>query len=229
MDSLEQVLPNIDTITFDCYGTLIDWRAGIGRSLAELFEPAADEQTDDIFEAYVRTEAEVEAGVYQSYRRTMMTAIKRAAGQFGHEFPADRAERMAEMLPNWPPFEDTREALQRLKRRYRLGVLSNIDRDLFAGTARRIGVAFDFVVTAEDVQSYKPAPAHFERLLAQHAKRGRVLHVAQSLFHDGVPATRLGIAYVWINRYKGVNDTTVRPLAAYPDLKLLADVAWAGG
>ena len=127
-------------------------------------------------------------------------------------------------MPDWPPFADTNEALVSLKRRFRLGILSNIDRNLFAETARRFDVAFDFVVTAEDVRSYKPGHAHFERLLSKHAEPGRVVHVAQSLFHDGVPTAELGIAFVWINRYNDANTARVHRLGEYADLKSFAEV-----
>ena len=233
MSSIEEVLRRTRTITFDCYGTLIDWRAGLSRSFGELFGPAAaGEGKDDLcpaqelLDAYVQIEAEVEAEGYQPYRRVLATADLRLARQFGLDLPTQRAGLLAEMLPQWPPFADTNEALARLKSAgYRLGVLSNIDRDLFAGTARQLDVAFDFVVTAEDVRAYKPAHAHFERLLAVHAQRDHVLHAAQSLFHDGAPAGELGIAYVWINRYKGRNNTEVSPLAEYADLASFAKVA----
>jgi 2-haloalkanoic acid dehalogenase type II len=213
----------VGTITFDCYGTLIDWRAGLQSSLAELFELAFCDLPDGLFDAYVQTEAEVEGGAYQSYRRVLTATAERLAKRFNFDLPPGLAELLAETLPHWAPFADTNEALVRLKRRYRLGVLSNIDRDLFAGTALQFDVEFDFVVTAEDVQSYKPGQAHFQWLLSRHIEHDRVLHVAQSLFHDGVPAQGLGIAFVWINRYKEVNTTAVRPLAEFADLKSLAD------
>ena len=132
---------------------------------------------------------------------------------------------VAEGLGHWPLFADTNEALCLLKRRYRLGVLSNIDRDLFDATASHFEIDFDFVVTAEDVRSYKPGNGHFERLLAEHGDRETTLHVAQSLFHDGVPCARFGLAYVWINRYNEPNATAVRPLAEYADLRSLAEAA----
>ena len=225
MSSIQEVLRRIDTVTFDCYGTLIDWRAGVGGAFAALFEAMPGGRLEDLFEAYVQAEAEMEAAEYQSYRKVLIRTAEQLATKFGLDLPTERAGLLAQLLPQWQPFPDTNEALTRLKRRYRLGVLSNIDRDLFAATARRFDVAFDFVVTAEDVRAYKPADGHFERMLAEHADRDRVLHVAQSLFHDGVPCARLGIAYVWINRYNDLNETAVRPLAAYRNLASLAEAA----
>ena len=123
---------------------------------------------------------------------------------------------------------DTNAALARLKERYRLGVLSNVDQDLFTETARQFDVGFGFVITAEEVESYKPAQGQFRELLERHASRNRVIHVAQSLFHDGGPASELGIAFVWINRYKQTNETAVRPVATYPDLESLANAVARG-
>lgn len=258
METIKQVLRRTKTITFDCYGTLIDWRGGLIRSLGEIFGPVATDRADELFRSYVGAEALVEAEGYRPYRDVLSTVVVRLARQFDVDVSPQRAALLAEMLPDWPPFADTNEALTRLKQRYRLGVLSNIDRDLFAGTARHFEVTFDFVVTAEDVGTYKPGHAHFERVMHDNSSGGTdslrpkadhaidrtskpacqvgptqkgplheadVLHVAQSLFHDGVPAGELGIAYVWINRYKEVNETSVRPLAEYPDLISFAEVA----
>ncbi len=234
MESPNDLLRGVETITFDCYGTLIDWRAGLTRSFLQLFGPAANDRMQELCEAYVEIEADVEAGSYQSYRAVITETAQRLASRFGFVVTSERSGLLAELLPTWQPFADTNEALNRLSRRYRLGVLSNIDRDLFAQTAQHFDVAFDFVVTAEDVRAYKPDIAHFERLMTQHGDKRkstgitkntsdrRVLHVAQSLFHDGMPCSRLGIRYVWINRYNDANRTPITPLAEYPDLRSLA-------
>ena len=228
MTEIEEVFRRTKTITFDCYGTLIDWAGGLEQSFHQIFGDALVGRKPELFEAYVKTEAALEARAYRSYREVLATAVEGVSKHFSIDLPAGRAGLLADTLPQWRPFADTNEALVRLKERFRLGVLSNIDRDLFAGTARHFDVEFDFVVTAEDVRSYKPGHLHFLRLLESHAERDSVLHVAQSLFHDGRPAGALGIAYVWINRYNEANKTTVRPLAEYPDLKSLADAACGG-
>ena len=225
MTTIQSVLATTKTITFDCYGTLVDWRAGIGQSLAELLGQAVAGRENELYEAHVRSEAKLEAGPYRSYRDVLAATTRQLAREFSVEIPPDREGLLADRLPDWPLFPDTREALRRLKSRYRLGVLSNIDRDLFSGTCRGLGVNVDFVVTAQDVESYKPAHAHFQRMFADHARRDEVLHVAQSLFHDGAPAGELGLSYVWINRYGDANDTAVQPLATYPDLLSLAEAA----
>jgi 2-haloacid dehalogenase len=225
MDSAIDVLKRTTTITFDCFGTLIDWSAGLWRSFGEIFGPVVGERKQEWFDAYVRAEAEVESGPYRSYREVLAVVTERLAREFDLPLPAGREAKLAEMLPGWAPFPDTNDALARLKQRFRLGVLSNIDNDLFAGTAKQFGIAFDFVVTAEEVRSYKPAQGHFQRLIDAHGGTETVLHVAQSLYHDGAPANEFGVAFVWINRYKERNHTPVRPLAEFPDLRSFADAA----
>ncbi|MFQ5590740.1 MAG: HAD family hydrolase [Phycisphaerae bacterium] len=225
MGPVEDVLSRTEVITFDCYGTLIDWSSGLRRSFDVVFGAGLEGRTDELVEAYVEIEAVVEAERYRPYREVMATTFKRLARRFSLELAPHMADVPAEILPSWEPFPDTHDALQRLKSKYRLGILSNIDGDLLEGTVRRLGVEFDFVVTAEDVRSYKPALGHFRRLLARYAARESVLHAGQSLFHDGVPAGELDIAYAWINRYNGVNGLGVKPVATYADLKCLADQA----
>lgn len=223
MTALADVLPKIDTVTFDCYGTLIDWKGGLASSFCGLLGAIVDEDPMRVFETYVALEAAEEAQAFQNYR-TVMTRVAVAMGEeFDVGVTAAQAADFADSLPTWKPFPDTNDALRRLKSRYRLGVLSNVDRDLFAGTCRHFEVAFDFVVTAEDVRSYKPGPGHFREYLARHGALERTLHVAQSLYHDGRPAGELGLAYVWINRYNHPNETDVKPLASFADLTGLVE------
>lgn len=214
---------SIRTLTFDCYGTLIDWSAGLRQSFLSIFGADFLGHECEFFDVYVEEEARLESGAYQTYRRILAACVDRLAERFNLSFSTGKAEELANSLGDWRPFADTNGALARLKRRFRLGVLSNIDRDLFAGTARHFGVEFDFVITAEDVRSYKPGLAHFNRMLTTEAPASGVLHVAQSLYHDGGPAAQLGLAFAWINRYKQSNDTQIRPAIETPDLKSLAD------
>lgn len=215
--------PAIDTLTFDCYGTLIDWEGGLTRSFAEIFGPEALKRRAELFAAYVPIEAELEKGPYLSYRDILGEVTKRLARQFDWNLSKSHENRLAELLPTWTAFADTNAALIRLKEKFRLGILSNIDRDLFAQTAKHFSVEFDFVITAQDVRSYKPSPGHFHRMLAEFGKKDRVLHVAQSQFHDGRVANALGLAFAWINRYNDAADSTVRADGVYPDLKSLAE------
>ena len=225
MTGLQDVIDRTNTITFDCYGTLIDWKGGLSRSFRTMFGPVIENRLDELFESYFPLEAQVEGEPYREYRQVLEEVSVRLAHRLGVELPDDHVGVLARTLPTWPVFADTNDALVRLKRRYRLGVLSNIDRDLFAATASRFAVTFDFVVTAQDVRAYKPDPNHFHRMLERHGEAATTLHVAQSLFHDGAPAKALGLAFVWINRYGERNSTAVQPLAEFEDLSSLADRA----
>jgi len=214
-------LRGVETITFDCYGTLIDWESGLRDVLRRL---AGDGVADDpeLFDAYLATEAEIEAGPYMSYRSVLAETVSRLGRRFGFDVP-DR-ELPARAMPGWRPFPDTNEALRRLKGRCRLGILSNVDRDLLAGTARHLDVDFDFVITAEDVKSYKPSRAHFQAAMDRpDVSRDSWVHAAQSLYHDCEPAGRLRVRSVWINRRNETNRTSARPEAMFPTLTALAD------
>ena len=212
-----------DIITFDCYGTLIDWDRGI----VDAFASAVAVQGGSLdarraLETYERLEPIVEAERYRSYREVLTESVRRVARELGWALPESRAGFLAESLPSWPPFPDTNPALERLARAgYRLGILSNVDDDLLAGTRRHFTVDFDLIVTAHQVRSYKPADGHF--LEARQRIGGkRWLHAAQSHFHDVVPCRRLRIPVAWVNR-KGL----VVPEAQRPDreLRTLADLA----
>lgn len=217
---LDGIRDRLTLITFDCYGTLVDWEAGLRAAIREV----SGRDDPALFDAYLATEAEIEAESYRPYREVLAEALRRVAEQFDFTVPQDRANALAETLPRWPLWPDTNAALQRLKSRYRIGVLSNIDRDLFAGTAGQFTIDIDLLVTAEDVRSYKPSHDHFLRMFEQEdGGREVVLHAAQSLYHDCVPATHLGIANVWINRRGEANETDAEPLAEFPDIAGLAD------
>ncbi len=224
--SLQEQARMLASLSFDCYGTLIDWIGGIRGAFDRLAAHGGSlpAEEKDFFDTYLEAEARAESGEYKPYRE-VLTAVQAAlVERFGLSFPPDQATQLAESHAAWKPFADTNAALTRLKTRYRLGILSNVDRDLFAGTARYFDVSFDFVITAEDVRAYKPNLAHFNRLLETEVKdAGTHLHVAQSLFHDGVPTAQLGIPFVWINRRRETNDTSARPLATFATLAELAD------
>jgi 2-haloalkanoic acid dehalogenase type II len=200
-----------DVLTFDCYGTLIDWERGIG----DAFEAAArvDGMKLDraaMLRAYHEIEPVVQAERYRTYREVLTLTAQRIAERLGWPLAAARASFLADSVPAWPPFADTNAALQRLAAGHRLAILSNIDDDLLAGTRKHFGVAFDFVVTAQQVGSYKPAPAHFT-VARQRIGGARWLHVAQSLFHDIQPTRALGIASAWINRKQEPRTGAARP------------------
>lgn len=217
-----------ELLTFDCYGTLIDWAAGIRRAVEGVAaESGVPVDAGELYRAHARIEAEAQQPPWRGYREVLTEVLVGLGRELGFAAPAARRPALAESVPSWPAFPDTNPALVRLKRRFRLGILSNIDRDLLRRTMEHFEVAFDVVVTAEDVRSYKPGHAHFERLRElERPAAGAWLHVAQSLFHDVMPAGELGIPCVWINRRGETNDSGAAPLAEFPDLSALAD--WLG-
>jgi 2-haloacid dehalogenase len=204
-----------EALTFDVYGTLIDWETGIVEALRRTGASGSD---DELLEAFARHEAELEAGPYRSYREVLAEALRGVARDRGFE-PAG-VEAFAGSVGDWPAFEDSAEALQALKRRFRLGVITNCDDDLFALSNRRLGVEFDWVVTAQQAGGYKPRPENFTYAFERiDVPRERILHVAQSLFHDHVPAKALGMTTVWIDRRAGREGFGATPPAqAEPDL-----------
>jgi 2-haloalkanoic acid dehalogenase type II len=201
-----------DVLTFDCYGTLIDWERGIG----DAFKAAARAdgvQLDRaaVLQAYHEVEPVLETERYRPYREVLTLSAQRVAERLGWTLDARRAAFLAESLPSWPPFADTNAALQRLAGAgYRLAILSNVDDDLLAGTRKHLAVSFEFVVTAQQVGSYKPAPAHFTTARERIAGTPW-LHVAQSWFHDVQPARALGIPIAWINRRRQQATGGIRP------------------
>lgn len=215
-----------DVLTFDCYGTLIDWERGI----ANAFRTAAAAggvklDLTAVLAAYEEIEPVVEAERFRPYREVLTETARRVAARVGWALPEARARFLAESLPHWLPFPDTNPALERLAAAgHRLGILSNVNDDLLAGTRRHFTVGFDadLVVTAQQVRSYKPAAGHFE--LARRRIGDRAwLHVAQSFFHDVAPARRLGIPVVWINRKETRPTEPSGAEAEFPTLAEFAD------
>lgn len=189
-----------DIVTFDCYGTLIDWEAGITSAFqSEAAKDGIELRGDQIIETYALEEPKVESGSYLSYRQVLGETARRVAAKLGWNLPPERAGFLAASLPEWQPFDDTNPALERLAQRFTLGILSNIDDDLLADTRRHFTVDFELIVTAQQVSSYKPGLAHFKEALFR-AGESRLLHAAQSYFHDVVPSSKLGIPVVWVNR-----------------------------
>jgi len=210
-------------ISFDCYGTLIDWEAGILPILHALLGNHGQTQPDaDILELYGELEAKAESGPYKSYRAVLEDVVRGFAERFGFHPSAAETRALHESIPSWPPFPDTVAALQRLGKRYKLAVISNIDDDLFAETRKLLGVEFEAVITAQQARSYKPSTHNFQLALGTLGiSPDRLLHAAQSIYHDVIPAQSLGISTVWVNRRSarpGVG--AVRAAAGRPDLKV---------
>jgi 2-haloacid dehalogenase len=199
-------LTRFKALSFDCYGTLIDWEAGIAAVLAPWArEQGLDAGDEALLLAYGDHEAAVERDEPSAlYPDVIATAFRRMGRSLGAPVTDAWAQRLGESVPDWPAFPDSADALARLRRHYRLIVLSNVHRAGFAGSNRQLRGDFAAVITAEDVGAYKPAENHFRALDAAlpglGIERGELLHVAQSLFHDHVPAKREGLPSVWINR-----------------------------
>jgi len=221
-----------DVITFDCYGTLIDWETGILNALRPMREAAQLRASDrEVLEAYALLESALESGDYMRYRDVLRGVARGLAQRFSVPAEAIDLDAIANSLPAWPPFPDTIESLKRLKQHCKLAVVSNTDDDLFAETARTLEVPFDWVITAEQVGTYKPSHRNFEHaLLTMGLPKARVLHAAQSRFHDIAPARAMGITCVWVNRRHdraGEGATAMsfaEPDLEVPDLKTLADL-----
>jgi 2-haloacid dehalogenase len=207
-------------LTFDCFGTLIDWRHGIGTTGELLFPGRGAEFLD----AYIALEAEVEEGPFKRYRAVLAETTRRAAKQLNVDLKADDATALVSTIPHWPPFADVGPALSGLRKDgWKLALLTNCDRDLIAQTQRRLPVSFDAVVTAEDVSAYKPNHAHFKLFQSTFGSSADAwTHVAQSYFHDIKPTHELGITRVWVNRRgekddPSIADAVIRGLAELPD------------
>ena len=215
---------NFEIITFDCYGTLIDWEAGIVNAYqAAAAAEQVELKADQIIGAYAAEEATVEAMAYRSYREVLKETERRAAAVLGWRLAAESVGFLADSLPGWKPFPDTNPALERLSRRFKLGILSNIDDDLLTATRCHFTVDFDLIVTAQQVSSYKPGLAHFEEARLRMGDR-RLLHAAQSYFHDVVPATQMSIPVVWVNRKNNqIDPGGPSPTHQVRDLTELAD------
>ncbi|HVR37557.1 MAG TPA: HAD family hydrolase [Thermoanaerobaculia bacterium] len=214
-----------DIITFDCYGTLIDWEGGISDAfLRAAREDGIDLRREEILKAYALIEPVVERERYRTYKEVLTETAGRVAHALGWPLAYERATFLISSLPQWKPFADTNPALERLRNAgYKLGILSNIDDDLLASTRKHFTVDFDLIITAQQVHSYKPGHAHW---IAARERIGnaRWLHAAQSNYHDVVPTNALGIANAWVNRHgetalpNGTPTHEVRNLAGLADL-----------
>ena len=202
-------LTDFRVLTFDCYGTLIDWESGIWAALQPLLAQApATRARDAVLSQFAELQGEQERQTpTMLYPDVLAAAHARLAIALGVTLPDSAHARFGASVPEWPAFPDSPAALEYLKQHFQLVVLSNVDRASFAGSQRRLGVAFDAVYTAEDIGSYKPDLANFHYLLARLADRGfaaaDILHTAQSLFHDHRPANQLRLASAWIDRREG--------------------------
>jgi 2-haloacid dehalogenase len=222
-------------LTFDCYGTLIDWESGILTALRPVLAQHGSALTDDqALELFGELEAAAEAGPYLPYREVLTVVMDGFGARLDFTPTTEERGALADSVGDWPAFPDTVEALKALASRYQLVILSNIDDDLFALSARRLQVTFTEVVTAQQVGSYKPNPRNFEVLLERLDRpKQEILHVAQSLFHDIAPANVAGLTTVWVNRrhdragFGATPPQEAQPALEVPDLRTLAELALA--
>jgi 2-haloalkanoic acid dehalogenase type II len=230
-------LTDFKVLTFDCYGTLIDWESGIHTGLLPLLHKGdITLGRDAVLETFARHESDQEAKTPGMIYSDLLAVVhRRLAAEWNVAATEADHRRFGASVPEWPAFPDSAEALRYLKQHYKLVILSNVDRASFAGSNRRLEVEFDAIYTAQDVGSYKPAPANFQymldRLAALGHGKGDILHTAQSLFHDHAPAKGFGLASAWIDRrhdQAGWGATMQPPAGAaydfrFPSMAALAD------
>jgi 2-haloacid dehalogenase len=234
-------LSDFEALSFDCYGTLIDWESGISAVLRPwALEHRIGLSEQELLERYAIAEAEEEARTPDApYPRILGAAMRRLGAAVSAPVSLAEGRRLARSVPAWPAFPDSAAALALLANRYKLIILSNVDRESFAASTVRLGVRFDAIVTAQDVGSYKPSTRNFEALLDTvgnlGVRPGALLHVAQSLFHDHVPAQMVGLPTAWINRRMGrpgwgatpPPDAEVRPDWTFPSMAAFAEACVA--
>ena len=221
-----------EILTFDGYGTLIDWETGILSALHRILSAHVNKIDDAaLLKLYGDFELRSEQGVFHPYREVLTSVVRQFGIELGFTPTASELRSLPDSLPSWKPWPDTVAALRQLKTRFRLAILSNVDDDLFAATRPQLEVDFDEVITAQQAQAYKPSLKLFELALSRvNAPAHRVLHVGQSIYHDVIPAQALGLATVWVNRPSarpGVG--AVKAAEAKPDLTVssLAELAAA--
>jgi 2-haloacid dehalogenase len=211
-----------ELLSFDCYGTLIDWEAGILGYLRPLLQRKGCDASDaQILNLYSEFEPREQSQAYRRYRDVLASVVRDYARELHFDVTEAEAAGLAESIKDWKPFPDTVDGLRRLKSRYRLAILSNIDDDLFAHTAKHLQVEFDLVVTAQQARAYKPSRRNFE-ILRERANLApaKLLHCAESLYHDVVPAREMGIATVWVNRRQGKAAAATKLADAKADLEV---------
>jgi 2-haloacid dehalogenase len=222
-------------LTFDCYGTLIDWESGILGALRPMLSShGVNIGDDELLKAYSQAEAAAESRAFRPYRQVLQETVRALGERFSFQPSIEEQGVLPDSIKTWLPFSDSVVTLNRLRSKFKLSIISNIDDDLFAASATLLQVPFDFVTTALEVRSYKPSLNNFDRALEKmKIDKRHVLHVAQSRHHDIEPANRLGMHSVWVNRRAGKssgNDgasgySNAIPDLEVPDLKTLADVA----
>lgn len=219
-------------LTFDCYGTLIDWESGILATLKPVLQNHNINLTDNrILELYAEFESEIERGEFIKYKEVLRKVMQKFSKKFCFSLLSVEENCLVDSLKNWKPFPDTVDALQNLKKRFKLAIISNIDNDLLAFSLQHLMVEFDYLITAEEVKSYKPSLENFKFALKKIGLGTKeIIHIAQSIYHDIIPAKTLSLTTVWVNRRKGKEGWGATPPASgkpdleVPDLKTLVEI-----
>jgi len=195
-------LRGISSITFDCYGTLVDWESGIRSVLIDILdEKHSSVSTDELYKTREDLEFDLVQSEYRSYREILALSLKETFNQYRIPYSNTDGEKLAESVPSWPVFAETKPTLERLAKKYRLCIISNVDNDIIGRTRDRIGVRFDAIVTAQDAHAYKPSIRPFQIALQRlGSKPAEVLHVSSGFRYDVPPAHQLGIRTAWVNR-----------------------------
>lgn len=215
-----------EVLSFDCYGTLIDWESGILTALKTLLanHEIAPEQVSDqqLLEIFAQRESILEKQGYLTYKEILKKIVESFGEKLNFIPTETELNSLAESIQNWQPFPDTVAALKALKKRYKITIISNIDDDLFAHTAKKLEVELDWIITAQQIKSYKPALQNFEIAIERmDIANDKLLHVAQSVYHDIVPAHSMGISTVWVNRRQNKpGDGATLAASGNPDLEI---------
>jgi 2-haloacid dehalogenase len=219
-------------LTFDCYGTLIDWEEGLLRCLHQILAShGKDADHATMLRLYGDFEASAELGEYRCYREVLQSVVRRFGDELGFAPTDEEVRSLPDSLPNWRPWPDTVGALRALQTHFRLAIISNVDDDLFAATRPQLEVNFDQIITAQQAKAYKPSLKIFEIALTRiGVPAHRILHVGQSVYHDVIPAQSLGLSTVWVNRPSArAGVGAVKAIQGRPDLQVssVAELATA--
>ena len=224
---------NFEWISFDCYGTLVDWETGISDAVAGVFaRHGVRKSKDEILAMFSDAEPKAQSsGEFLEYSRTLQDVMKIMAGEVGIRLSRTETDCLPDSLPHWPVFPDVTGPLKAMQSRYKLAIISNVDDYLFAGTNANLAITFDAVVTSQQVRSYKPDLRNFRAAAERMAvEKGQWLHIGESLFHDIGPANRMGLESVWVNRPNrggGSRRTDAVPSLEVPGLADLAQLIFS--
>jgi 2-haloacid dehalogenase len=219
-------MSQFELLTFDCYGTLIDWELGMKNALKMLVKKKnLSISIENLPKRYIQIELGVEQERYRKYREVLTISVRRLFNELGIELTSDEEKIFVDTIPTWPPFKETKQVLEQLKKKYKLAILSNIDEDIIQQSIKLIGVKFDGVITAEQVKSYKPNFEHWKRMIKNFGlPKDKVLHIAASYIHDIVPAKELDFKTVWVNRKNESIEGSIKPDYEFSNLTPLLRV-----